>query len=86
MPIPLPNPDRDRDRDRDRTAPHRDHGHPELRLKQELDAARELPGQLALGLELDVGAMNLSARGQKFIEPYERLLATLVRRAAEFAT
>lgn len=67
---------------------YRDHGHPELRLEQELDAARELPGQLAaLGLELDMVGDELERQGvQKFIEPYERLLATLKRRAAELAT
>lgn len=67
---------------------YRDHGHPELRLEQELDAARELSGQLAaLGLELDMVGDELERQGvQKFIEPYERLLATLARRAAELAT
>lgn len=64
---------------------YRDHGNPELRLEQELDAARALPGQLAaLVLDLDVVSDELERQGvQKFIEPYERLLVTLARRATE---
>lgn len=66
---------------------YRDHGNPQLRLEQELDAARALPGQLAvLGVELDAVGDELECQGvQKFIEPYERLLATLARRASELA-
>lgn len=68
-------------------AAYRDHGNPALRLEQELDAARALPGQLAaLGLTLDAVSDELERQGvQKFIEPYQRLLATLARRASEFA-
>lgn len=64
---------------------YREHGNPELSLEQELDAARALPGQLAaLGLDLDVVSDELERQGvQKFIEPYERLLVTLARRATE---
>ncbi len=67
---------------------YRDHGNPALRLEQELEAARALPGQLAaLGLDLDTVSDELEHQGvQKFIEPYERLLATLARRATELAT
>ncbi|MFZ5524255.1 MAG: transaldolase [Pseudomonadota bacterium] len=66
---------------------YRDHGKPELRLEQESDAARALPGQLAeLGIELDAVSDELEHQGvQKFIEPYERLLATLARRTTELA-
>ena len=69
-------------------AAYRDHGNPMLRLEDHLDTARALPGQLAtLGLDLDTVSDELEHQGvQKFIEPYERLLTTLVRRATELAT
>lgn len=69
-------------------AAYRDHGNPALRLEEQMKAARALPGQLAvLGLDLDAVSDELERQGvQKFIEPYERLLATLARRAAELAT
>lgn len=67
---------------------YRDHGNPELRLEQELEAARALPVQLAaLGLDLDEVSDELERQGvQKFIEPYRRLLAALARRVTELAT
>lgn len=67
---------------------YRYHGNPEPRLEQKLDTARALPEKLAaLGLDLDEVGDELERQGvQKFIEPYERLLATLARRAAELAT
>lgn len=69
-------------------AAYRDHGNPALRLEEGMNEARVLPGQLAaLGLELDKVSDELERQGvQKFIEPYERLLAVLARRAAELAT
>jgi len=69
-------------------AAFRDRGSPALRLEQKLDAARALPGQLAeLGLDLDEVSDELERQGvQKFIEPYDRLLAALARRATELAT
>jgi len=68
-------------------AAYREHGNPSRRLEEELDAARALPGQLAaLGIELAAVGEELERQGvQKFIEPYERLLATLTRRAHELA-
>ena len=68
-------------------AAYRDHGNPAPRLEEELSAARALPERLAaLGIELDVVGEELERQGvQKFIEPYERLLATLTRRARELA-
>ena len=62
---------------------YRDHGDPAMRLEEHLDAARALPGQLAaLGLDLDEVSAELEQQGvQKFIEPYESLLATLALRA-----
>jgi len=68
-------------------AAYRDHGNPVQRLEENLDASRALPGQLAeLGLELDQVSDELERQGvQKFVEPYERLLVTLARRAAELS-
>lgn len=69
-------------------AAYRDHGNPALRLEVQMKAARALPGQLAaLGIDLDMVSDKLERQGvQKFIEPYERLLATLARRASELTT
>ncbi|MHB0926314.1 MAG: transaldolase [Gallionellaceae bacterium] len=69
-------------------AAYRDHGNPALRLEEELNAAHALPEKLAvLGLDLDVVSDELERQGvQKFIEPYERLLVALARRATELAT
>lgn len=68
-------------------AAYRDHGKPARRLEEELDATRALPGRLAArGLELDTLGEELERQGiQKFIDPYERLLATLARRVQESA-
>lgn len=68
-------------------AAYREHGDPAVRLEEELDAARALPGQLAaLGIDLDAAGEELERQGvQKFIEPYQRLLATLAQRAHELA-
>lgn len=68
-------------------AAYRDHGNPARRLEEELSAARALPERLAaLGIELDAVGEELERQGvQKFIEPYERLLVTLTRRARELA-
>lgn len=64
---------------------YRDHGNPELRVGQNLKTARAFAGQLAaLGLELDAVGDELERLGvQKFIEPYQRLLATLAQRVSE---
>lgn len=69
-------------------AAYRDHGNPVLRLEDHLNMARDLPGRLAaLGLDLDVVSDELERQGvQKFIEPYERLLVALARRATELTT
>lgn len=64
---------------------YREHGSPRPRLEDQLKLAHDLPGQLAaLGLDLDALSDELERQGvQKFIEPYERLLVTLTKRAAE---
>jgi len=67
---------------------YRNHGCPGLRLEEHLHWAHDLPGHLAaLGLDLDMVSDELERQGvQKFIEPYERLLVVLARRATELAT
>ena len=64
---------------------YREHGCPRQRLEDQLQLAHDLPGQLAaLGLDLEAVSNELERQGvQKFIEPYERLLATLTQRATE---
>lgn len=71
----------------DTVAAYREHGNPAVRLEEELEAAHALPEQLAaLGIDLEVVGEELERQGvQKFIEPYERLLATLTRRGQELA-
>lgn len=62
---------------------YRDHGRPELRLENDLDQARALPQQLAaLGIDLEQVAAELVEEGiRKFAEPFDRLLATIEKRA-----
>lgn len=57
----------------------RDHGHPALRIEQELDEAHALPGKLSeLGIHLDAVSKQLEAEGvQKFIVPFDQLLKHL---------
>jgi transaldolase len=66
---------------------YRDHGNPALRLEQNMDAARALPARLAaLGIGLEAVGDELERQGvQKFVEPFDRLLATLAQRVAELA-
>lgn len=67
---------------------YRDHGNPALRLEENADMTNALPGQLAaLGLDLDEVSAELERQGvQKFIEPYDKLLATLKQRATKLGT
>jgi transaldolase len=60
-------------------AAYRDHGQPAARLGDELAAARALPDRLAaLGINLEQVAQQLEEEGvRKFVEPYDRLLATI---------
>jgi len=58
---------------------YRDHGKPQARLEEDLDAARALPRQLAqLDLDLERVAEQLEREGvEKFVTPYDSLLATI---------
>ena len=69
-------------------AAYRDHGNPAPRLEEHLHMARDLPVQLAaLGLDLNTVSDELEQQGVlKFIEPYDKLLATLARRTTELTT
>lgn len=61
---------------------YRDHGAPAARLTEDTEDALQLPAQLAqLGIELPGIAGQLEEEGvQKFIAPYDKLLALLERR------
>jgi transaldolase/fructose-6-phosphate aldolase-like protein len=67
-------------------AAYRDHGHPALRIEQELDEARALPGKLSeLGIHLDAVSEQLEAEGvQKFIVPFDQLLERMHQRRSGF--
>jgi transaldolase len=69
-------------------AAYRDHGHPALRIEQELDEAHALPGKLSeLGIHLDAVSGQLETEGvQKFIVPFDKLLRRLDQRRSEFAS
>ena len=58
---------------------YRDHGEPALRLLEGLDQAREVLAQLAAtGISLDAITAQLERDGvQKFIEPFDKLLASI---------
>jgi transaldolase len=67
-------------------AAYRQHGHPALRIEQELAKASALPGQLAeLGIDLELVGQQLEDEGvQKFIAPYDKVLALLEQQKSEF--
>ena len=67
-------------------AAYRDHGHPALRIEQELDEARTLQGKLGeFGIHLDAISEQLEAEGvQKFITPFDKLLERMHQRRSEF--
>ncbi|SFK98528.1 transaldolase [Nitrosomonas aestuarii] len=69
-------------------AAYRDHGHPALRIEQELDEAHALLEKLAeSGVHLDAVSGQLEAEGvQKFIVPYDKLLERLDQRRLEIAS
>lgn len=70
----------------DTLAAFRDHGRAAARLEEDIDEARALPGRLAaLGIDLEETARDLETEGvNKFIEPYDRLLAHLAQRIGAF--
>jgi transaldolase len=63
----------------------RDHGDPALRLEQDLTQATELPARLAQKkIDLEAVAQQLETEGvRKFIEPYDKLLASLEQRCRQ---
>jgi len=63
-------------------AAFRDHGRPATRLTDEVEEAARVPGALsALGIELAAVVRQLEEEGvQKFITPYDKLLALLAQR------
>ncbi|HLT91154.1 MAG TPA: transaldolase [Woeseiaceae bacterium] len=60
-------------------AAYRDHGHPEVRIAQDLELAESVEARLRdLGIDLAEVAETLEAEGvRKFIEPWDALLAYL---------
>ena len=63
---------------------YRDHGDPQIRIEDALDAARELPGRLAaLGVDLERVAQELERQGvAKFVKPYDSLLSAIEKQRA----
>lgn len=61
---------------------YRKYGDPALRLDQDLAQAAEVPSKLAkLGIDLEAVAQKLEEEGvKKFIEPFDKLLASLEQR------
>lgn len=68
-------------------AAYRQHGRPAMRIEQQLDEAQALPAQLAaLGIDLEKISQQLEAEGvQKFIDPFDKVLAYLGQRQSEIA-
>lgn len=68
-------------------AAYRDHGDPVVHIEDDRGETHALPvRRAALGLDLEAVADQLEREAVcKFIEPYDRLLAVLARRAVEFA-
>ncbi|XSG83024.1 MAG: transaldolase [Methyloligella sp. ZOD6] len=58
---------------------YREHGDPALRLENDLEAARALPGKLAaLGIDLDRVSAKLEEEGiDKFVKPFDALMQAL---------
>ena len=66
---------------------YRKHGGPALRLEQDLTQATEVTAGLAkLGIELETVAQQLEEEGvKKFVEPFDKLLASLEQRRLKLA-
>ena len=66
-------------------AAYRGHGDPAARIEDGIEAARALPLALhTLGIDLDEVTRQLEEEGiRKFVEPYDKLLATLEQRRRE---
>jgi len=67
---------------------YRDHSEPALRLEQDLEQAIALPARLAQRrIDLEAIALQLETEGvKKFIEPYDKLLASLEQRRRQMVT
>lgn len=67
-------------------AAFRGHGHPAVRIDDDLENVRALKARLAwFGIRLDEIAGELQAQGlRKFVASYDRLLAALAQRATDF--
>jgi len=63
-------------------AAYRDHGQPAVRIEEAMEEAEEIPARLkAVGIDLITIAGQLEREGvQKFIDPYDRVLASLESR------
>ncbi|HSD97386.1 MAG TPA: transaldolase [Sulfuricaulis sp.] len=66
---------------------YRKHGDPALRLEQDLAQAAEVTARLERsGIDLEAVAQQLEAEGvKKFVEPFDKLLASLEQRRRKFA-
>lgn len=64
-------------------AAYRDHGQPAARIEEAAYEAEEVIDRLdAVGIDLDAASLTLEREGvQKFIEPYDKLLATIEAKA-----
>ena len=62
---------------------YRDHGVPQARLEQDLAKAAEILAGLAkLGIRIDDVTRQLEDEGvEKFIQPFDKLMATLAQRS-----
>jgi transaldolase len=60
---------------------YRDHGNPQVRIEDDLPAARAVPAKLATsGIDIEAVAHDLEEEGiRKFVEPYDKTLATIER-------
>lgn len=67
---------------------YRDHGNPELRLEQDVDASREIIAKLgAMGIDIDAMTQKLEEEGvEKFVKPFDKLLRGIGEKARSLQT
>ncbi len=65
---------------------YRDHGHPEVRIEQDVDGAKWVLDKLPeLGINMEQVAQQLEDEGyQKFCEPYVHLMETMGKRLPQY--